>query len=444
MGCLDGKVAVVTGSGQGVGRGIAEYFAAQGAEVVTNNRHPLMPEERPADEPEEEFERYRALRGDAEATASAIRARGGQAVACFGDVADPEDAKRLVDCAIHEFGRIDILVNNAAGLGQGTIEETCEESWQRQTRAKLDGAFHTMHYAVPYMKKQGGGCILNCSSNAWLGFSGLDAYSAANAGVVGLTWAASKELFEYGIRVNAYCPQADSPGHVREFGRTVRQLAQETGEAPDPEVIAHAERMHGTAYDMAPFLAWLATDAEKGISGSVFQVTGAGLIARYTEPEVVAKMEKDEGPWTIEELDDEAPSGLFHGYESIASVDDWGDPAAADPILRHGIIFPKGKPASGIPGEAYLNLLVGPDDPSGCALGTVTFAPGVMNDWHEHEGWQILACLGGLGVYEDKEGRKCFMRPGDVVKVPPHLSHRHGAAPGQSFSQLGLVLPAQD
>lgn len=258
MGCLDGKVAVVTGSGQGVGQGIAEYFAAEGAAVVTNNRHPLVPEERPADEPEEEFERYRALRGDAEATASAIRAKGGQAVACFGDVADPEDAKRLVDCAIHEFGRIDILVNNAADLGQGTIEETCEESWQRQTRAKLDGAFHTMHYAVPYMKRQGGGCILNCSSNAWLGFSGLVAYSAANAGVVGLTWAASKELFDFGITVNAYCPQADSPGHVREFGRTVRQLADVTGEAPDPEVIAHAERMHGTAYDMAPFLAWLA------------------------------------------------------------------------------------------------------------------------------------------------------------------------------------------
>ncbi|MDD5848822.1 MAG: SDR family oxidoreductase [Firmicutes bacterium] len=110
-------------------------------------------------ETDKEYREYLSLRGDAEKTAEEIRKNGREASLFFGDVGDCGSARALIQYAVDTYGRIDILVNNAAGLGQSTIEETDAASWEKQTRAKLSGAFYTAHYTVPYMQ-QGFGRIL--------------------------------------------------------------------------------------------------------------------------------------------------------------------------------------------------------------------------------------------------------------------------------------------
>jgi 3-oxoacyl-[acyl-carrier protein] reductase len=243
-----------------------------GGQGGDHNRKPLSAEKdqiRPG-ETDKEYQEYLSLRGDAEKTAEEIRKNGGEASLFFGDVGDCGSARALIQYAVDTYGRIDILVNNAAGLGQGTIEETDAVSWEKQTRAKLSGAFYTAHYTVPYMQ-QGFGRILNCASDAWVGFSDFDAYSAANAGVVGLTCASAKERKPYHITVNAYCPQADSPGHVREFNQTVRQMVGTLGKAADPDAPEKAKHRHGDANNLGRSLPGCARRRRNTSRGASFR-----------------------------------------------------------------------------------------------------------------------------------------------------------------------------
>ncbi|MEZ3434411.1 MAG: SDR family NAD(P)-dependent oxidoreductase [Lachnospiraceae bacterium] len=154
MGCLEGKVAIVTGSGQGIGRGIAVYLAREGAKVITNNRKPggtAIERYDKTSMPEEEWEEMCRLAGDADSTAEFIKKEGGDAAAFYGDAADPAAAENMVKKAVDTWGRIDIVVNNAAGLGSGSIASLTEEKWDYMTVPKMKGAFNLMHFAVPYM-----------------------------------------------------------------------------------------------------------------------------------------------------------------------------------------------------------------------------------------------------------------------------------------------------
>lgn len=445
MNSLKGKVAVVTGSGQGIGRGIALFFAAEGAKVVTNNRKPVtVVEKRQEGETEQEYQSYVAMRGDAEGTAQMIRERGGEAIAFYGDVSDYETARRMIETTVETYGRIDILVNNAAGLGQGTVVETTEQEWEVMTKAKMKGAFNTMHHAIPYMIKQGGGRILNCASNAWIGMANLSAYSAGNAGVVGLTKAAAKELAKSQITVNAYCPQANSPGHVREFNKTIRNIVATQGEAarPSEEKLAAVERSHGDAYDLAPFLAWLCTEDAAKVSGSVFGVTGSGLIERYSEPEVVAAIQAEKEPWTVEKLQEVLSDTLFADYESKVFTDDWKKKKETKIVEKKNPkpLFPKGARMDAFEKETYIHMMTKKDDPSGCSIGNVTFSPGARNDWHTHDGYQFLLVTDGEGYYQEWGKEVVRLHPGDVVRVEPGVKHWHGAAEDQWFSHIGMVV----
>lgn len=325
---LEGMVAIITGSGQGVGRGIATVLAREGAKVITNNRKPGGASSAQYDKDgmtPEEYEKILALRGDAGSTAELIRREGGEAAAFYGDVANYETAAQMVQFALDTYGRLDILVNNAAGLGQGTIQNTTEADWDYMTLAKLKGAFNTMHHAVPVMMRQGFGRILNCASNAWTGVANLCAYSAANAGVVGLTKAAAKELAHCGITVNAYCPQANSPGHVAEFSKTVRTLEKALGrkDVIDPEKMKQVEADHDDPVNAAPFLAYLCTAEAGYISGSVFSVLASGKIDIYSEPVRYRQIEKSSGTWTMEELMETVPRKLLFDYQSITGAGKW-------------------------------------------------------------------------------------------------------------------------
>lgn len=436
---LKGKVAIVTGSGQGIGRGIALFFASEGAKIVTNNRKPIDKSriENTDGLPEEEFRRMAALKGDAEGTAGEIRRMGGEAVAFYGDVSDPETAKKLVETAVHTFGRIDILVNNAACLGQGTIENTTEEEWDYMTQAKMKGAFHTMHSAIPYMKANRSGRILNCVSNAWRGIANLSAYSAGNSGVVGLTKAAAKELQPFGITVNAYCPQADSPGHILEFSKTIRSLDEDM--RPGPEKMKQIERQHGDPYDLAPFLAYLCTEDAGYISGSVFGVTGAGRIEYFSEPEITSVISREDRPWKVEDLKKEVPENLLRNYVLLEERDSWTG-AGGGENLSSSVIFPRGEEYKGVSNKAYLNMILGFDHPSKCSIGNVTFGPGAHNNWHRHFGYQVLMVTGGEGYYQEWGKPVRRIKTGDVVISEPGVKHWHGAVQDHWFVHIGMIL----
>jgi 3-oxoacyl-[acyl-carrier protein] reductase len=242
----------------------------------------------------------------------------------YGDVSDYATAGKLVQTAVDAFGRIDIVVNNAAGLGFGMLTDTTEADWDYQTVPKLKGAFNTMRHAIPFMIEQRFGRILNVASDAWVGIAGLAAYSAANAGLVGLTKAAAKEWWRFGVTCNAFCPQAASRGHVN-FRATLRQLmaAQGITMQVDEARMKAVEDAHGPAETMAPFVAYLATAEAGYISGAVFSITASGRVARYSDPAPLAEIKKTDGPWTVEELIAAVPETLMKDYVSSATLNEW-------------------------------------------------------------------------------------------------------------------------
>lgn len=330
MGCLDGKVAIVTGSGQGIGRGIAIGLAREGAKVVTNNRKPKGESVSRYDKnsmPKEEWDEMLRLSGDAEATAAIINDEGGAALPFYGDVSDFEVAKEFIDFTVKEFGGVDILVNNAAGLGSGSITSLTEGQWERMTQAKMKGAFNMMHFAVPLMVEKKFGRVLNCASEAWTGLVDNDAYSAANAGVVGLTWAAAKELYRFGITVNAYCPQGASPAHTVEYNKMLRNVKAMTGKDADPALLKDVENDHGDPVNLGPIMSYLCSDDAAYISGEVFAVKSSGKISRFSLPEEISRAERPRGAgplWSVSELKEVFRRDVMgKGYESAAAKSVW-------------------------------------------------------------------------------------------------------------------------
>lgn len=323
---LKGRVAVVTGSGQGVGRALALGLAAQGACVVTNNRRPgstgnaMVTDRQFSSLSTEKQAWYRKVQvgavGDAETTAQAIRAQGGQASAFFGDVSDFATAESLIRTAVDTYGRIDILCNVAGTFGFADIDQISEELWDTVIRVKLKGSFNTIRFAVPYMKQQGYGRIINCTSKAFMGDVIKHAeYCAANSGVVGLTRAAAMELRPFGITCNAFSP----------FARTRAAYELETI-ASSQEAPITVDGRDTPKYDntplpeaIVPFLTYLASEQSAPISGSVFSLAGS-KVQLHQEPSYCRTMVKTGGMWSVEEILENAPRALFDGYHSIADL----------------------------------------------------------------------------------------------------------------------------
>jgi 3-oxoacyl-[acyl-carrier protein] reductase len=181
-----------------------------------------------------------------------------------------------------------------------------------------------MKHAIPHMIKQHFGRIINVSSDAWVGLAGLAVYSAANAGLVGLSNAAAKELHQFGITVNTICPQTASPGHILNFAVAKKKIEAILGNATmDQEKLKAVEDAHATPDKAAPFVAYLCSGEAAFISGAVFTVTADSRISLYAEPGEAGTIRKHDGPWTVDELIETVPGSLLKDYVSIVKKHDW-------------------------------------------------------------------------------------------------------------------------
>lgn len=255
---LEGRVAIVTGSGQGIGRAIALRFAQEGASVVVNNRSP------------------HTSHRTAEQTARDIESLGGKAAVVYGDVARMEVAQQLARTALEQFGHIDILVNNAGVSRDLFLWDMSETDWDEVVNASLKGAFACSRYAVPVMMQQGNGCVIHLSSLA--GIEGRPKgvnYVAAKAGLIGLSRAMDKELWPKGIRVNCVCPMASTSMSVPEHAR-----APEGYSMPHYRALRRAVRPPEA---IAAVIAFLVSDLANDVHGQVLWAQ-AGSIGAYDEP----------------------------------------------------------------------------------------------------------------------------------------------------------------
>jgi NAD(P)-dependent dehydrogenase (short-subunit alcohol dehydrogenase family) len=267
-GGLDGKVVIVTGAGQGIGREEALALAREGASVVVDD-----------------------LRG-AEEVAAAVRADGGSAVAADLDVADFDAAGRLVALAVERFGGLDGLVNNAGVVRDRMVFNLGPDEFDLVVRVNLGATFATTRHASAWWKREGrpGAVVNTTSTSGLLGNLGQSNYGAAKAGVAAFTVITALELARYGIRVNAIAPGARTPMTEGAFG----DLSFEADFDPlDPA-------------NVAPVVAWLLSDAAAEVSGQVVGITG-GLVELYEGWQVVSKVETA-GRWTATGLADAAPA----------------------------------------------------------------------------------------------------------------------------------------
>ena len=270
MGRLDGKVAVITGSGRGIGRATALLFAKEGASVVVNDVDKDVVNQ----------------------VADEIKRTGGKAEICAADVRKREDAEKIIDTAVKKFGKLDILVNNAGLTRDALIHKMTDEQWDMCVDISLKGTFNCTRAACKYMMQQKSGKIINVSSQSGVGGNiGQANYSAAKAGILGLTKACAKELGRYGINVNCILPAA----LTRLTG--IKEKDPTTGEWKGTVVMGEVvgvlkeskERIpsrfplgrEGTPEDIAPVILFLASKDSDYVTGQIIGVDG-GLSTGYS------------------------------------------------------------------------------------------------------------------------------------------------------------------
>jgi NAD(P)-dependent dehydrogenase (short-subunit alcohol dehydrogenase family) len=256
---LDGKVVVITGAGRGIGREEALLMGKLGAKVVVNDLGA-------------HFDGTGASTGPAQEVVDEIKKNGGQAVANGDSVSDFKAAKRIIDCAIDHFGKLNILVNNAGILRDRMIFNMSEEDWDAVLAVHLKGTFNCTRHACVYWREQHkagnvlNGRIINTSSDSGLlGNPSQSNYGSAKAATVAMSLIIDREMVKYGVTVNAIAPVARTRLTVDATPATAALMGQQPAEG-EFDVFNPS--------NVAPLVAWLASDDAAGVHGEVFRVGG--------------------------------------------------------------------------------------------------------------------------------------------------------------------------
>ena len=281
---LRDKVAIVTGAGRGIGRGVAKLMAEEGAKVVVVD-------------PGVNVAGTGAAQSIADSVVAEITQAGGTAVACQESVVAMSGGERIVQTAVDNYGKLDIVVTCAGILRDRMIFNMSEQEWDDVIAVHLKGTFSVVKNACILFRQQRSGRIITFTSVSGLyGNSGQANYGAAKDGIAGLTRVLARDMGRYGVTSNSISPGAATrmTGTVPEEARNLRAargIGGSTGSAP---------RLRGEGDDIAPMVTWLASDEAAHVNGHVFHLT-EGLVSLMNNPEPVKTIHK-ESRWTVEEL----------------------------------------------------------------------------------------------------------------------------------------------
>ncbi|HLF76384.1 MAG TPA: SDR family NAD(P)-dependent oxidoreductase [Dehalococcoidia bacterium] len=317
-GWLEGKTAIVTGSGRGIGRGIALMMAKEGANVVVVD-------------PGFNLDGSGGESGPAAEVVAEIEKAGGKAVPCLESVATVEGGENIIKTALDNFNRVDIVVNVAGILRDRMIFNMSPEEWQAVIAVHLKGHYNTIKPASVLMRQQRWGRIINFSSSSGLtGNAGQANYGAAKAGIAGLTRVIARDLGRYGVTCNAIAPSAATrmTQSVPDSARQLRAragiqsagggaLAGGTSESNAPAATQAAPSTNLRDPDLiAPMVCFLATDFAWNVNGQIFAVAG-GSVSVLNHP-LAYKTIMKQGMWSMDELDEMVPRALMGGTSNPA------------------------------------------------------------------------------------------------------------------------------
>ena len=296
---LEGKVAIVTGSGRGVGRGVAHLMAEEGASVVIVD-------------PGVNVDGSGYDQSIAEQVANEIKDAGGNAVACTESVATMQGGENIIQTAIDNFGKLDIVVTCAGILRDRMIFNMSEQEWDDVIAVHLKGTFTIVKHASIIFRQQRSGRIITFSSQSGLvGNSGQANYGAAKSGIAGLTKVLAKDLGRYGVTANAIAPRATTRmiGAIPDSAAEIRARGGVAG-------LGDEEELRNLNPDgIAPFVCYLASDYASNVNGQTFLVYG-NTVSLMSQPRPERSIYTPTGHWSLEELAPlartELTSGIFN------------------------------------------------------------------------------------------------------------------------------------
>ena len=302
---LKGKAAVVTGAGRGIGRAVALLLAEQGASVIVNDpgfgRGGEETTERPADD-----------------VVAEIVSAGGNALPNYGSVSDYAAAGSMVSQCVEAYGQIDILINTAGNLRDRMIWNMSEDDFDAVVSVHLKGHWNMCHHAIKNMRHKGFGRIVNFSSESFKGNVGQCNYSAAKAGIIGLTRSIAKETYKNGITANTVCPSADTRMTLNDQVKENRRRRFEAGLITK----AQYERTllpRGPEY-IAPLVAFLCLEETNYINGQIFHVERGRIKTYYFGEDFRSIHKGGDGMFSINELVDFIPGSLMNGIVPVVPV----------------------------------------------------------------------------------------------------------------------------